>query len=127
MGQIGETIGTSTWNVKTQDLVNYAWVSGDINPIHFCHDSAKELGLPGTIVHGLFAHAKLIAEISAQAKKHNLGSVQETHTKFAGMMPCPGTYKIEIAKNGDGNELIGRVLNGEDGLCVEVRAVLKLA
>jgi acyl dehydratase len=35
------------------DLVRYAAATGDWNPIHWDHDSARNAGLPGTIVHGL--------------------------------------------------------------------------
>jgi acyl dehydratase len=35
------------------DLVRYAAVTRDWNPIHWDHPSARSAGLPGTIVHGL--------------------------------------------------------------------------
>ena len=39
------------------DLVKYAAASGDFNPIHFDHDSARAAGLPGIVVHGLLMAA----------------------------------------------------------------------
>jgi acyl dehydratase len=39
------------------DLVRYAAASGDWNPIHWDHDSARAAGLSGTIVHGLLMTA----------------------------------------------------------------------
>jgi acyl dehydratase len=39
------------------DLVKYAAASGDYNPIHFDHDSARTAGLPGIVVHGLLMTA----------------------------------------------------------------------
>ncbi|MDJ0499104.1 MAG: MaoC/PaaZ C-terminal domain-containing protein [Acidimicrobiia bacterium] len=39
------------------DLVKYAAASGDYNPIHFDHDSARAAGLPGIVVHGLLMAA----------------------------------------------------------------------
>jgi len=39
------------------DLVRYAAASGDWNPIHWDHDSARAAGLSGTIVHGLLMAA----------------------------------------------------------------------
>jgi acyl dehydratase len=39
------------------DLVRYAAASGDWNPIHWDHESARGAGLPGTIVHGLLMAA----------------------------------------------------------------------
>ena len=35
------------------DLVRYAAASGDFNPIHWDHDSARRAGLAGVVVHGL--------------------------------------------------------------------------
>jgi acyl dehydratase len=115
---------TSMWTLTLDDLVRYAWVSGDINPIHFDQAAAKELGLPGTIVHGLFTHAKLTAEISHAVRELNLRSITESQTKFAGMMTCPGEYKIEVLKPANENVITARALNLEGALCVEVRATL---
>lgn len=39
------------------DLVRYAAASGDWNPIHWDHESARAAGLPGTVVHGLLMAA----------------------------------------------------------------------
>jgi acyl dehydratase len=39
------------------DLVRYAGASGDLNPIHWDHDSARAAGLAGTVVHGLLTMA----------------------------------------------------------------------
>ncbi len=35
------------------DLVRYAGITRDFNPIHWDHEAAVEAGLPGVIVHGL--------------------------------------------------------------------------
>jgi acyl dehydratase len=39
------------------DLVRYAGASGDFNPIHWDHGSARSAGLGGTVVHGLLTMA----------------------------------------------------------------------
>lgn len=41
------------------DLMRYAAASGDWNPIHYDHDSARQAGLGGVIVHGLLMAAWL--------------------------------------------------------------------
>ncbi len=46
-----------TKSASRLDLVKYAAASGDYNPIHFDHDSARAAGLPGTVVHGLLMAA----------------------------------------------------------------------
>jgi acyl dehydratase len=42
-----------------EDVIRYAAASGDWNPIHWDHDSARRAGLSGTIVHGLLMTAWL--------------------------------------------------------------------
>ncbi|HKX75009.1 MAG TPA: MaoC/PaaZ C-terminal domain-containing protein, partial [Acidimicrobiia bacterium] len=39
------------------DLVRYAAATHDWNPIHWDHDSARQAGLPGVVVHGLLQAA----------------------------------------------------------------------
>jgi acyl dehydratase len=39
--------------------VRYAGASGDFNPIHIDEDFAKQVGLPGRILHGLYSMAQV--------------------------------------------------------------------
>jgi acyl dehydratase len=39
--------------------VRYAGASGDFNPIHIDEDFAKQVGLPGRILHGLYTMAQV--------------------------------------------------------------------
>ena len=124
MAPATDVLSSREWRVSVEDLVRYAWVSGDINPIHFNQSAAEELGLPGTIVHGLFAHAKLTAELSRVACEAKLGKLAQTNTKFAAMMPAPGVYTLQVSRTGEAASLVAKVLNSEGALCVEVRATL---
>ncbi|WP_459545811.1 fused (3R)-hydroxyacyl-ACP dehydratase subunits HadA/HadB [Nocardia sp. X0981] len=50
---VGDELPTRSVTVTRGDLVNYAGVSGDANPIHW-HDGVAALaGLPGVIAHGM--------------------------------------------------------------------------
>jgi acyl dehydratase len=49
------------------DLVRYAAASGDLNPIHWDHGSARAAGLPGVAVHGLLMAAWLAAAAGRHA------------------------------------------------------------
>ena len=53
------------------DLVKYAAASGDYNPIHFDHQSARAAGLPGIVVHGLLMAAWAMQAITAVAGDSN--------------------------------------------------------
>ncbi|MEE9297510.1 MAG: MaoC family dehydratase N-terminal domain-containing protein [Acidimicrobiia bacterium] len=55
----GEAIVEVRCGASRADLVRYAAASGDWNPIHWDHDSARDAGLDGVIVHGLLMAAWL--------------------------------------------------------------------
>ena len=46
-----------TFTITRADLVRYAQVSGDHNPIHQDEDVARSVGLPGVIAHGMYTLA----------------------------------------------------------------------
>ncbi|WP_254922899.1 fused (3R)-hydroxyacyl-ACP dehydratase subunits HadA/HadB [Rhodococcus sp. OK302] len=50
---IGDELPTRTVRLTRGDLVNYAGVSGDANPIHWHDDVAALAGLPDVIAHGM--------------------------------------------------------------------------
>lgn len=51
------------------DLVRYAAASGDFNPVHYDHDSARAAGLPGVVVHGLLMAAWMTQVAGATAAR----------------------------------------------------------
>ncbi|CAM3022239.1 fused (3R)-hydroxyacyl-ACP dehydratase subunits HadA/HadB [Skermania piniformis] len=51
--QIGAELPPRIARVARGDLVNYAGVAGDANPIHWNDDIAIRIGLPGVIAHGM--------------------------------------------------------------------------
>ncbi|MBF6098536.1 MaoC family dehydratase N-terminal domain-containing protein [Nocardia cyriacigeorgica] len=50
---VGDTLPTRTVALSRGDLVNYAGVSGDSNPIHYSDRVAHAAGLPDVVSHGL--------------------------------------------------------------------------
>ena len=63
--------------------VRYAGASGDYNPIHIDEDFAKQVGLPGRILHGLWTMAQV-----ARAQTENAGSphaLKRLSVQFRGM------------------------------------------
>lgn len=56
---IGDDLLALNKSASRADLVHYAAASGDFNPVHYDHDSARAAGLPGVAVHGLLMAAWL--------------------------------------------------------------------
>jgi len=50
---VGSLIAERSVTVTRDSLVRYAGASGDFNPIHYRDDSAREVGLPGVLAHGM--------------------------------------------------------------------------
>jgi acyl dehydratase len=51
--KVGDELGVHHTRLARGDLVNYAGVAGDANPIHWDEDIAKLAGLPDVIAHGM--------------------------------------------------------------------------
>ena len=51
--KVGDELPARTINLTRADLVNYAGVSGDLNPIHWDDEIAKQVGLETAIAHGM--------------------------------------------------------------------------
>jgi acyl dehydratase len=55
--QPGTEIAPRQYRVTRRDLVRYAGASGDFNPIHWNERTAKAVGLPDVIAHGMLTMA----------------------------------------------------------------------
>ena len=74
----------------------YAGASGDFNPIHIDPDFAKAVGLPGTILHGLYMMG-LVARANAEAVGGgDPRSLKRLSVQFRGM----GAPETEIVVTG---------------------------
>jgi acyl dehydratase len=79
--------------------VRYAGASGDFNPIHIDEDFAKQVGLPGRILHGLYTMAQV-----ARAQTEAGGgpeSLKRLAVQFRGM----GVPEQEITVSGTVREV----------------------
>jgi acyl dehydratase len=85
--------------------VRYAGASGDFNPIHIDDDFARQVGLPGKILHGLWTMAQVArAQTEAAGGPHTLKRLAVT---FRGM----GVPENEIT-------ITGSVDRVEDGVAI---------
>src|SRR5881227_869502 len=63
--------------------VRYAGASGDFNPIHIDEEFAKQVGLPGRILHGLWTMAQ-VARAHTDAAG-DPGALKSLSVQFRGM------------------------------------------
>jgi acyl dehydratase len=63
--------------------VRYAGASGDFNPIHIDEDFAKQVGLPGRILHGLWTMAQVARAVTDAAGGPD--SLKRLSVQFRGM------------------------------------------
>jgi len=73
----------------------YAGASGDFNPIHIDPEFAKAVGLPGTILHGLYMMG-LVARANAALADGDPRALKRLSVQFRGM----GTPEQEIVVTG---------------------------
>jgi acyl dehydratase len=84
----------------------YAGASGDFNPIHIDPEFAKAVGLPDTILHGLYMMG-LVARANAAAAGGDPRALKRLSVQFRGM----GAPETEIVVTGtvksvDGNRVV---------------------
>jgi len=73
----------------------YAGASGDFNPIHIDPEFAKAVGLPNTILHGLYMMG-LVARAATDAAGGDPKALKRLSVQFRGM----GAPETEIAVTG---------------------------
>jgi acyl dehydratase len=97
----------------------YAGASGDFNPIHIDPEFAKQAGLPGNILHGLYGMAQ-VARANAAAAGDDPRRLKRLSVQFRGMgfpekeIVVTGTVKeardgrvvIDTLAEQDGNKII---------------------
>ena len=80
----------------------YAGASGDFNPIHIDPEFAKQVGLPGNILHGLYMMA-LVARANAALADGDPKALKRLAVEFRGM----GAPEVEIVVTGEVTEVEG--------------------
>lgn len=85
----------------------YAQVSGDYNPIHLYPWTARLLGFPRPIIHGMWSLARCIAAIPTPALPHQL------EVEFRRPISLPGRVRLETGETEAGHFF--RMVHPENG------------
>jgi acyl dehydratase len=86
----------------------YGSVSGDRNPIHMHSLTAKPLGFPGAIAHGMWTKARALAQLESR-----LPESFEAEVRFRKPILLPA--KVEFASHDEGGEILFAVRNAKKG------------
>jgi acyl dehydratase len=86
----------------------YAGVSGDRNPIHMHSLTAKPLGFPGAIAHGMWTKARALAQLESR-----LPDSFEAEVRFRKPVLLPA--KVEFASAEEGEEILFAVRDAKKG------------
>ncbi|MCB0930942.1 MAG: MaoC family dehydratase N-terminal domain-containing protein [Mycobacterium sp.] len=98
--QVGDELPVHHTRLSRGDLVNYAGVAGDANPIHWDEDIAKLAGLPDVIAHGMLTMGLGAGFVSAWSG--DPGAV----TRYAVRLSAPA---VVSAAEGADIEFSGRI------------------
>ena len=97
--KVGDTLPERVITLTRADLVNYAGVSGDLNPIHWDDEIAKQVGLDCAIAHGMLTMGLGGGYITAWVG--DPGAVTEYNVRFTAVVPVPNDGKgAEVVFNG---------------------------
>jgi acyl dehydratase len=104
------TVGPQ-WRLRDDTGRAYAAVSGDWNPIHLHALTARPLGFPGAIAHGMYTYARVIGSLGARLPQQGLTS----RVWFRRPVPLPSTVRLRTAFAPDRTLSVLESANGATG------------
>ncbi|HET6736146.1 (3R)-hydroxyacyl-ACP dehydratase subunit HadB [Mycobacterium sp.] len=84
---VGDRLPERRMSLTRQNLVNYAGVSGDLNPIHWNDDIARRMGLDGVIAHGMLTIGVAGGYVTAWVG--DPGAITEYNVRLTAMVHVP--------------------------------------
>ena len=97
--KLGDALPERVITLTRADLVNYAGVSGDLNPIHWDDEIAKQVGLDTAIAHGMLTMGLGGSYITEWVG--DPGAVCEYNVRFTAVVPVPNDGKgADVVFNG---------------------------
>ena len=93
--------GGVEWKLPGDLGRRYAAVSGDRNPIHLYPLTAKALGFPRQIAHGMWSKARCVAAI-----ENRLPDAVRVDVAFKKPILLPGSVSFGVARTDDGPRVL---------------------
>jgi acyl dehydratase len=132
--EVGAELAPRDFQLTRASLVRYAGASGDFNPIHWSERTAKAVGLPDVIAHGMLTMATAGRVVTDWAG--DPGAVESYGVRFSRPVVVPDddagatvTVSATVEDKLDGGRVVlgltARV--GTDDVLTSARAVVRLA
>jgi hypothetical protein len=103
-----EAPASAEWKLGGDLGRRYAGVSGDRNPIHMHSLTAKPLGFPGAIAHGMWTKARALAQLEGR-----LPESFEVGVRFRKPILLPA--RVEFAEQSSGEQILFSVRDARKG------------
>jgi len=104
----GDAPASAEWKLDGGLGRRYGGVSGDRNPIHMHSLTAKPLGFPGAIAHGMWTKARALAQLESR-----LPESFEVDVRFRKPILLPA--RVEFASAEEGEEILFAVRDAKKG------------
>ena len=116
--KVGDELPERIITLTRADLVNYAGVSGDLNPIHWDDEIAKQVGLDTAIAHGMLTMGltgKMLTNYVGDGRLKKFG-VRFTNQVWPGDT-LETTATVEAIREENGQKLVDLTLStkNQDG------------
>ncbi|MFC9971240.1 MaoC/PaaZ C-terminal domain-containing protein [Spirillospora sp. NPDC050679] len=131
--EVGTELPAQSYQVDRMNLVMYAGASGDFNPIHWRESTAKAVGLPDVIAHGMYTMAQGGRYVTDWVG--DPGAVLDYGVRFSApvVVPDEGGAELEITgkveEKLDGNRVVVALTARSAGqkVLTRAKAVVRLA
>ncbi|HVX46620.1 MAG TPA: MaoC family dehydratase [Mycobacteriales bacterium] len=129
---VGDELPEQTFPIDRLTLIRYAGASGDFNPIHWSESTARSVGLPDVIAHGMLTMAEAIRVVTDWVG--DPGAVLEYGVRFAKPVVVPeetGAQVVVAGKvtkvNDDGTAVVTLTArSGEEKVLAQAKATIRL-
>lgn len=117
----GPVTASQQWDFPEDTGRRYGKIAGDLNPIHLYAATAKPLGFPRAIAHGMYAKARAVAALESY-----LPDAYTVFAQFRKPILLPGKVDFGLNRRDDG-QIDYALMNQEKGTTFQSGAVLPLA
>jgi acyl dehydratase len=107
---------SAVWRLPAGLGRSYAGVSGDVNPIHLSSWTARPLGFPRAIAHGMWSAAAVLGALQGR-----LPDAVQYDVQFRRPIPLPGVVRLLTAVAGDRIDAELRGRSGDDRVHLTAR------